>query len=386
MAFPTNNTLLDDFNRSDGAAGGNWASTDIASGASALNISSNEAYFSGTINRGSWWSGGTFAQSEFYFTQTTNTDIDWTLFGRLQNAGTSGWGGYMVWYAPGSGLLRVWRRAFGTLSVVGGDLTLTTADYLDPGDQLGLEIVDVAGQPTIAVYRKRAAGSWTQLIQRTDTTSSFTSAGNIGIGMLSGLGSTSRFDNLTGGEQVVGPPEVDGDASLSGSSDLGASAVVTHEVTASASLSAQSGVSPTGLVERLGASILSGSSSAQITASRIAQAAAALSGNSSLGVAGVRFIQAQAALTASSNLDATEGNPIVFGASLLDAQSDLLANGAVVVFVPETPAKVLHPGRLSRPQVGRIDLTPRSGRLERAPKVGSVEKPRSGRISGYPPV
>jgi len=186
MAFGAT-SVLDDFNRANGAVGASWSK--IWSGDTALTIISNAVANDGSA---SWSNGGwnvaTFgADCEVYLTLTTTNPSGFNLYARMSALNTAGGpNGYRLSY-NGDGTWNIQREDAGSQTTIG---TANIARTIANGDAVGLEIVG----STLTFYYKASGGSWASVTTRTDST--YSAAGYIGLEF---QGSTWRGDNFGGG-------------------------------------------------------------------------------------------------------------------------------------------------------------------------------------------
>lgn len=221
MPFPTNSTVLDDFNRANGAIGSNWTANFLGFGDDTPNVESNvirtpsggvgwcDAYLN-TITPG--------PDFEVYGQITTKpgNDQELNLHGGVLSPGSSAADGYVVRLITRSGtddlyLMRYTNASFTQIA--------TAAVEFTAGWWLGLERI---GTTIRGLYYNGSA--WVQFASVTDAT--HTGAGRLGFDM---EGVTSRLDNFSGGTVVVAGGTIDelasqwreDDGSESGASDIG---------------------------------------------------------------------------------------------------------------------------------------------------------------------
>lgn len=158
MAFPTTTTVLDDFNRA--SLGSNWT---VIGGAGLNTTGSTQLYWGGAA-AGDTYSAAQFGPDlHFYITLaagTTSGELTFNFFHDL----TGGSSGYVIDYDGGTSTLLIQKRTAGT------SVTMTTGNSVTfaAGDEIG---VGIEGN-VITVYKN--AGTWTQILQATDSTSPFT--------------------------------------------------------------------------------------------------------------------------------------------------------------------------------------------------------------------
>lgn len=200
MAFPTT-SVLDDFNRANGALGANYSEepfndTIEASFAIATNVVSLTADAYGSV----WYNAASYGpNAEVYIDIPVAAAAGaYNLYLRIAqpSAAASTGDGYKVEQINGAGLT-FYRVDNGVSTALGA--TDVTAD-LASGDKFGAAII---GQ-TLYAYRY-TSGAWAGYgTSRTDTT--YTAAGFIGFGLYD-LGGTSRYDNFGGGTAVSDNPD-----------------------------------------------------------------------------------------------------------------------------------------------------------------------------------
>lgn len=189
MSFPST-SVLDNFNRADGAIGANWPDKPTSS-YSPLTISSNQA--AGSVgNNGSFWITS-FAGDQEIFTDVPvipssagNTFDIWARGTGLNGSGKLN--AYMGQWAVTGTAMKLFKFVAGAATQLGTTVTQAMAN----GDGLGISCV---GTTITLWYRSGPAGTWTSVIQVTD--SAVSGAGQIGIS--SQGSSTMRFDNFGGG-------------------------------------------------------------------------------------------------------------------------------------------------------------------------------------------
>lgn len=152
-------------------------------------------------NAGSnWWNVATFGpDSEVYCdvpTLISGSATLKTLYLRLQSPGTSGVDGYRMNVKESDSSWIIARIDDGASTQLGASATQAPA----AGDAWGFEAIG----STLAGYRKPSAGSWTQILSRTDST--YGSAGNIGL--RNGADATTTFDTFSGGTVVAAATRV----------------------------------------------------------------------------------------------------------------------------------------------------------------------------------
>jgi hypothetical protein len=197
MAFPTTSTVLDNFNRTNGAVGSAWSlAHNFAGGTILMQILSNQCKASNDYNI-MYWNATTYGpDAEAYVLMPVITTI--TLDGpylcaRLTNPGAS-LDGYLVGAESTSWF--VGRMDNGVLTRLGSNIAVTPAN----GDSLGIDCVG----STIAIYRKNS-GNWSQLATRSDST--YSAAGYLGL--YGGADDQNyRLDDFGGGTVVSGGTQI----------------------------------------------------------------------------------------------------------------------------------------------------------------------------------
>lgn len=197
MAFPTNATLLDDFNRANVGPppSASWTSQIFLSDNNALRVLSNQCGSSGTgSNQTAWWNPTTFGPDVEVYAQVPAFGLSGHyagLFARLTGTGTVASSGY-VFYAVGDSQAEFYRVVDGTYTAIGAAISQAWL----PGDWMGFEVVGT----TLTGYRK-TGGAWSVVGTRTDST--YTGAGHIGLYTDN---NTIRFDDFSGGPVVTASP------------------------------------------------------------------------------------------------------------------------------------------------------------------------------------
>ena len=190
MAFPTNTTVLDAFNRADGGLGASWTAL-----YGTLAISSNQV----TGPSGNWGVstfGTTYgANAESYIDiptiGATGEEIDVGLRYTTQNIATGD--GYIVWLiiSAGTDTAGISRCDNGSFTQLGATISQNFAN----GDSIGIEAVG----STLKAYQK-TGGTWSDISGggRTDAT-----YGSAGYPLLAVQNNTWRVDNFSGGTVVA---------------------------------------------------------------------------------------------------------------------------------------------------------------------------------------
>lgn len=199
MTFPTT-SIIDNFNRADSSGlGANWTSGVYDAANSPFGISSNQCAVDPTFEWSEdYYSASTFgADQEIWFTVATlpsNLTKEIYLMLQIQTTGI-GISSQVDFYELdfyNNGTVAIFRCDDGAFTMLGSTVTGVT---LSTGDSLGFQKVG----STLKGFRKPAAGSWTEIISRTDSTYNTTSY--IGMGVQES--NTARLDNLGGGDYVA---------------------------------------------------------------------------------------------------------------------------------------------------------------------------------------
>lgn len=216
MAFPTNSTVLDNFNRTDrvltndfSSGGGQWSSRAVNSPTAATNglkIVSN--LLAENAGSGNGYLVNSFgADTELYIEVPTLPGAGQylALFARLQNPGSTTYSGYFLIVSQVTGTNNdTWvikRVTSGTATTLA---TVSTGPDLVAADTVGFEVLGTGATVTLNAYRKASGGSWTLIGSTTDTSANrITSAGPV---CFESGGTTGRFDNLSGGTSVAAAP------------------------------------------------------------------------------------------------------------------------------------------------------------------------------------
>lgn len=192
MPFPTISTVLDDFNRANGALGANWG-TLAGLGASAPSVDTN-TWVAGDGYEGSYWSAATHgADCECYVTASDSAGAG-LFFGvllRLVDPGSAGTAdAYGFHYAPDNGgEVYIVIYEDGVETEIGAREAWTT---LTDGDAIGAEAISDA----LKLYT-REGGTWTERVSRTNSVIS--GAGNMGLHTFDPGGIDLRLDDFSGG-------------------------------------------------------------------------------------------------------------------------------------------------------------------------------------------
>lgn len=194
MAFPTTG-VLDNFNRADSASlGASWAV--FVSGDGRWGILSNEADGIAGWYGDAWGTALSGPDQEAHAKiankGSTTAPSRVSLWVRVQETGTTTPDGYGVQFYNDAGT-DVWEITR-LDNNVGTTLGATFTQEVTNGDSFGLSVVG----STIRAYHKPAAGSWTELASRTDTT--YTAGRTIAI---EGNQTDWRLDDFGGGDVVL---------------------------------------------------------------------------------------------------------------------------------------------------------------------------------------
>lgn len=224
MAFPTNSTVLDDFNRANGSIGSSWTSDALGFGSDAAIIESNEIRSPGG---GTDWSDGYYNVSspgpdfEVYAHITTKPATDevlgvlWLHPTGIGGSGVDGFSSYLKVEA-GADLLRLQRITNQTWVDLGAT---PVSQEFTAGWWLGLERIGT----TLAGWYFNGS-IWVQYTSATD--GNHTGTGRLAFDM---QGTTARINEIKGGTVVVAGGTIDqlthqwreDDGSESGASAIG---------------------------------------------------------------------------------------------------------------------------------------------------------------------
>lgn len=189
MSFPTT-ALLDDFNRADGAPGGNWTSPSMGESGTLSIISQTLGNVSGTW-AGALYSGTYGPDAETYCTIATPgvSGQRFILWLRGSGSGTT-CSGYTLEIDCLGGSWDLYRNSAGV-----GTWVTSMSQIVGAGDQVGFSAI---GSQIIA-YHKPSGGSWTQKMTYNDASPILTS-GWLGIKSFSNV---YRSDDFSGGTVVT---------------------------------------------------------------------------------------------------------------------------------------------------------------------------------------
>lgn len=186
-SFPTT-SILDNFNRANqGPPPSSSWTTGVDGGTGGFSVNSNEAKVEDATHSTAYWNVTNFGPDIEVYITLGSTIGPSRLYWRIQQEGTSGFDGYaLLAYTP-TNELYIYRIDNGSYTQLGAAISQTFA----VGDSFGAKMVG----STITIYYKTAAGSWTSVGSRSDST--YTGAGKLGI---SAFDSTSiKLDNFGGG-------------------------------------------------------------------------------------------------------------------------------------------------------------------------------------------
>jgi hypothetical protein len=190
-------SVTDDFNRIDNSdLGTNWTAP-MRNGNNPLNIDSNLAS-PGAGTSSEHWNVTTFKDPTAYIQLRSTSALgtnDQLRFGfnLVDGVGTTSMDGYFVEATKAAGtdsivLRRVDSNSLTSLTPTTG----TTAQEFDNTDWVGFVRVDSVGLTRIC-FKDSAAGTFSELATYTDST--YTTAGNVGIGIATGV--DIRLDNFS---------------------------------------------------------------------------------------------------------------------------------------------------------------------------------------------
>ena len=169
-SFPVNG-ILDNFNRADTGPppSANWTTSWRASSGGFL-VSGNTVRGNAAGDNSTYWNVQNFGPDvEVYGTIIGSPASYRGVAARLVSEGTAGVDGYEVVVADNTFYITRWDNDAQTT------LGASIAQSISDGDSFGMSIVG----STITAYHKPAAGSWTVIGTRTDST--YSAAGKIGL-------------------------------------------------------------------------------------------------------------------------------------------------------------------------------------------------------------
>jgi hypothetical protein len=197
MPFPTT-VIIDDFNRADEdplSNGGKWS---LGPGDSpmptTLRVVSNKcAADAATGDGNAYRNDQNYGPDTDVYVTVSGPDlaVTVTLYLRLANVGVNTSDGYGVQFLMGSNQVIVYRLDNMVYTQLG---VTVTGQAFASGDQLGIQMIG----STLKGYRKPTAGSWTEIVSRTDST--YTTAGKIGLQLAA---TSDRIDDFSGGTANV---------------------------------------------------------------------------------------------------------------------------------------------------------------------------------------
>jgi len=194
--FPQS-SVIDDFNRGDGALGANWTGDPLNESAETFVISSNQMFVNTGSPAGAYWSAATFGPNcEAYCTMVDASSglATISLLLRLQSPGQAGVDGYQVEFDC-SGNTVVAKRISGGGALGSSETIPAPAD----GDKVGAAVVGT----TVIAYYKDGAAAWAEVGRWTD--GNVSSAGNAGVRVEYAPTSVTLDDfgagSITGGSQ-----------------------------------------------------------------------------------------------------------------------------------------------------------------------------------------
>lgn len=264
MAFPTV-SVLDDFNRANGAAGSNWLA---AFGDTLPSINSNALKGSAGGWYGAVWAPSgtpaTFSAPQEAVYTATNADASSQSLGivaRGASLNTGSYTGYGV--AIVGGQLRIHKYVSGSFSLLASGATITLA----AGDKLGIEIVGTSSPVSVRLYYA-PAGVWpgSASLTYSDSTSPITSGGQVGLSWNQTGANSNGADDFGAGTTSAG-----GDATVTAVPSLAAAVAPIATVTSSAS-GTVTGVPAAALGDAPNAAISAGATVTAVTAAATAAA------------------------------------------------------------------------------------------------------------------
>lgn len=199
MAFPTISTVLDNFNRGDGAIGANWSAAPLNNAFPAFDILSNTARPPNSGNQ-MWWNVAQYgpdceARVTLSTFDTTSNAKGVAFFARLVNpsASVSTCNGYIAFFYINQGdashdTIEIGKYTNSVYAQLG--ISTTTMSNLATGDELGFELIGTS----LKAWRKPSGGAWGTELTVTDAT--YSAAGFVG---LHGDNAAFRVDDFTGG-------------------------------------------------------------------------------------------------------------------------------------------------------------------------------------------
>lgn len=323
MPFPST-SVLDDFNRANGALGANWAGNLFGPDAD-LAVDSNQAKGpSNPANNG--WATQFGPDCEAWMEITTYTGHV-NVVGRWSALDSTTPDGYMVAAQSDVSEIVIYRFDDGSFTELA-----TFTQTVSSGDWLGMRIV---GDTIYAYYKDVSVSSEWQLVgQVTDGT--YSSAGYIGLYHAS---STTFTDNFGGGDYVPesSPPLWRGrsfpffDDDQLNRFEFWPAVAIGATLERSASLSATGSIASAGqsfsVFERNTA--VSATGTIAVTGSRIVERSAALNASATVTVAGARVVDRAATVDAAATISTSAQSFTVFGSSAsLSASASITSSAA----------------------------------------------------------
>jgi hypothetical protein len=213
MAFPTT-SVLDDFNRADGALGTNWSTL---SGGAAGNVATNQwrSIAGGGGYSETWWNPASFTNTQEVFCTVTalaatgaSNQVFLDIFQGWSTSSTAALSGYQLVYTRNTSndQLQIFKYTNGAFAQLG--TTTTLAARLVANDKLGFERTSGG---VLTGYTNQSA-TWSSQVTTTDAAGFFSGgqAANLGIGAFDSA-IAWRLDDFGGGQTVaatVALPEV----------------------------------------------------------------------------------------------------------------------------------------------------------------------------------
>lgn len=181
MSFPTT-SVLDNFNRADGALGANWSAAGaVPAYTGGAAVVSNQCSNTGVADDSRIWAASVFGpNSEAYFTFESNGGYKGVIL-RLVNANTTSASGYMVLFD--NNFYRIDNNVATSIGTYSGAAAWNT------GVKLGASIVG----STLTAYQDTGGGF--AALTGTVTDATYSAAGGIGFY----LTTTSPLDDFGGG-------------------------------------------------------------------------------------------------------------------------------------------------------------------------------------------
>ena len=275
MFFPTNDTILDNFNRSDSAPMTGWTAITYLN---TMSANGTVCLADADANAGVIWATSYDADQEAFVTISTVGTADGdthALWGRIQDSPSIlTINAYGVEYRVTSGAphtMRV-RRVDETVATQIGDAEELT---LSDGDKIGMRITGTGATVTIEMWADSGSG-WELIGTVTDTSAGrITSSGYIG---LIADNNECRFDDFGGGDYASSSSSSSSSSLSSSSSSSSSSSAISISSSSSSSSSLSSSSS---------SSSLSSSSSSSSSISSSSSSSSSLSSSSSSSSTGL---------------------------------------------------------------------------------------------------